>query len=42
VLLATGDRRALGTRNGVVVGGRWVWWLKDRIDRAFMARYQDA
>jgi selenide,water dikinase len=42
VLLATGDGRALGTRNGLVFGGRWVWWWKDVIDRRFMARYQRA
>ncbi|NKC30046.1 FAD-dependent oxidoreductase [Falsiroseomonas selenitidurans] len=39
-LLSLGDGRALGTRNGLVFGGRWVWWLKDRIDRRFIARYQ--
>ncbi len=39
-LLSLSDGRALGTRNGFVFGGRWVWWLKDRIDRRFMARYQ--
>ncbi len=42
VLLSLGDRRAIGTRNGVVVGGRAAWWLKDWIDRRFMARYQGA
>ncbi|WP_203074447.1 FAD-dependent oxidoreductase [Falsiroseomonas ponticola] len=42
VLLSLGDRRAIGTRNGVVVSGRAAWWLKDRIDRRFMARYQGA
>jgi selenide,water dikinase len=40
VLVSLGDRRALGTRNGLVFGGRWVWWWKDRLDRSFMARYQ--
>jgi selenide,water dikinase len=40
VLLSTANRRAIGTRNGLVFGGRWVWWLKDRIDRGFVARYQ--
>jgi selenide,water dikinase len=40
ILLATGNRRALGTRNGLTFGGRWVWWWKDRIDRRFMARYR--
>jgi selenide,water dikinase len=40
VLLSLGDRRAIGTRNGFVMGGRAAWWLKDWIDRRFMARYQ--
>jgi selenide,water dikinase len=39
-LLSLGDGHAIGTRNGLVFGGRWVWWLKDAIDRRFMARYQ--
>ncbi|MGX9964030.1 FAD-dependent oxidoreductase [Roseomonas sp. F4] len=39
-LLSLADGTALGTRNGLVFGGRWVWWLKDRLDRGFMARYQ--
>jgi selenide,water dikinase len=42
VLLSLGDGHAMGTRNGFTFGGRWVWWLKDRIDRRFMARYQEA
>jgi selenide,water dikinase len=41
VLLALGDGRAIGTRGGLVFGGRWVWWWKDRIDRGFMRRYQE-
>lgn len=40
ILLATGDGRAIGTRNGLTFAGRWVWWWKDRIDRRFMARYR--
>jgi selenide,water dikinase len=40
VLLSLGDGHALGTRNGLTFGGRWVWWWKDWIDRRFMARYQ--
>jgi selenide,water dikinase len=39
-LLSLGDGRAIGTRNGFVIRGRWVWWMKDIIDRRFMARYQ--
>ena len=41
VLLATGERRAIGTRNGVTLQGRWVWWLKDRLDRAFVERLRN-
>ena len=40
VLLSLGDGHALGTRNGLVFGGKWVWWWKDWIDRRFVARYQ--
>jgi selenide,water dikinase len=42
VLLSTSDGRALGTRNGLAFGGRWVWWWKDLIDRRFVARYNAA
>ncbi|MCF3932579.1 FAD-dependent oxidoreductase [Acuticoccus sp. M5D2P5] len=38
VLLSTGGRRAIGTRNGIALEGRLVWRLKDRIDRAFVRR----
>jgi len=38
ILLSTGGRNAIGVRNGIVVEGRWVWRLKDRFDRSFMAR----
>lgn len=41
VLLSLGDGDAIGTRNGVTVQGRWVWWWKDRLDRGFMRRYQN-
>ncbi|WP_420393271.1 FAD-dependent oxidoreductase [Acuticoccus sp.] len=40
ILLSTGDRRAIGTRNGLLVEGRWVWRLKDRFDRAFVDRFR--
>lgn len=36
VLLATGGRSAIGTRNGLTMSGRWVWRLKDRLDRDFV------
>jgi selenide,water dikinase len=40
-LLNTGDGRALLRWKGVVSHSRWAWRLKDRIDRRFMARYQE-
>ena len=41
VLLSLGDGTAIGTRNGIVVRGRWVWQWKDWIDRRFMQRYAE-
>ncbi len=39
-LLNLGDGTALGAKRGVVIGGRWVFGLKDWIDRRFMKRFQ--
>ena len=39
-LLNLGDRRAIGGKWGMAFAGRWVWHLKDRIDRRFMANFQ--
>jgi pyridine nucleotide-disulfide oxidoreductase family protein len=39
-LLACGERRAIASWGGLSVQGRWVWWWKDRIDRAFIAQYR--
>lgn len=36
VLLSTGGGRAIGVRNGIVAEGRWVFRLKDHLDRAFV------
>lgn len=38
-LIACGERYAIAAWGGLQVEGRWVWRLKDRIDRAFVARY---
>jgi selenide,water dikinase len=38
-LVSDGERYAVGTRNGLVVQGAWVWRWKDRIDRRFMERF---
>ena len=40
-LLSTADGRAVGTRNGLTVAGRWVWRCKDWIDRRFMAQFKN-
>ena len=40
-LVSTGERHALGTRNGLTVEGAWVWHWKDWIDRRFMRKFND-
>ena len=40
-LVSTGERHALGTRNGLTVEGAWVWRWKDWIDRRFMRKFND-
>jgi len=40
-LVSLGDRRALADKFGLRAGGRWLWHLKDRIDRRFMAKFAD-
>jgi selenide,water dikinase len=32
----TGDGKAVGTKFGIAFSGRWVWHMKDHIDRGFM------
>lgn len=39
ILLSLSDGSAIGTRNGLVVAGRWVWRWKRWLDRRFVARY---
>ena len=38
-LLSLGEKRAVATRNGLTLGGDWVWRWKDRIDREWMKKY---
>jgi len=38
-LVSTGDRHAIGTRNGFALGGGWVWKLKDWIDRRYVRQF---
>jgi len=35
-LLMTGDGSAVGNKFGIAFSGRWVWKMKDYIDRSFM------
>jgi selenide,water dikinase len=39
-LVSTAEDYAVGTRNGFVFAGKWVWRWKDRIDRRFMERFK--
>lgn len=39
-LFNTGDGRAIGEYKGLSLHNRWMWKLKDRIDRKFMDMYQ--
>ena len=38
-ILTTGGRHAVAARGAFTVEGDWVWRWKDRIDRAFVAKY---
>jgi selenide, water dikinase len=40
-LVSTGERYAVGTRNGLTVAGVWVWRWKDWIDRRFMRKFNE-
>lgn len=39
-LISTGKRHAILAWGGMAAQGRWVWRLKDRIDRRFVTRYR--
>lgn len=39
-LINLGEGVAVGERNGVVLGGRWVMGLKDKVDRRFVERFR--
>ncbi len=40
-LVSTGERYAIGSRNGLTASGHWVWRLKDWIDRRFMRKFNE-
>lgn len=40
-LVTTGNRYAVASKGPFVLEGEWVWRWKDRIDRAFMAKFRD-
>lgn len=39
-LISCGDRRAIASWGNFSAQGRWVWWLKDWIDRRFVAKFR--
>jgi selenide,water dikinase len=40
-LVSLGDRAALADKAGLSLSGRWLWRVKDHIDRRFMAKFDD-
>lgn len=38
-LVTTGNKYVIASRSGFTAKGRALWWLKDRIDRRFMNRF---
>ncbi len=40
-LVSTGGKGAVADKFGLRSGGAWLWRLKDRIDRKFMARFEE-
>ncbi|PPB82203.1 selenide,water dikinase [Albidovulum inexpectatum] len=40
-LISTGHRGAVADKWGLPLDGAWLWRWKDRIDRAFMRKFQD-
>lgn len=38
-LLSCGSRYAIAAWGGISAQGRWVWWLKNWVDRRFVARF---
>ncbi|MFZ1468617.1 MAG: selenide, water dikinase SelD [Paracoccaceae bacterium] len=40
-LVSTGGKGAVADKFGLRSGGNWLWRLKDRIDRKFMAKFDD-
>ncbi len=40
LIMNLGNGKAIYSRGSLIWEGRWAFWLKDRIDRAFMRRFQ--
>lgn len=40
-LIGTGDGEAIAAWGGLAVAGRWVWRMKDRIDRRWVGRFRN-
>ncbi len=40
-LISTGERYAIGSRNGLTFEGPWVWQWKNWLDRRYMAKFKN-
>lgn len=40
-LITLGEKKACADKFGFCLSGRWLWWLKNKIDKNFMRKFSD-